>query len=198
MKRARKWWLITLAWFLAVNPASAQSGGDAFAGILAGATLSSFSFWGFAHGSESRLGGTAGLFAAIRTSWYSVGTAEVSWVQKGGENIRLDYIEVPVLVGAVLPAMDGGLRFRGYLGIALGFKIGCSSEVTYFDCDRVNSTEWSLPFGLMFGRWLNSGRFFALDVRYSLALSDVVEAFEMKSRSLQFRAVFGIPLREGG
>ena len=198
MRHARMWRLVALAWFLATNSASAQSGGDAFAGILGGATLSSFSFWGWTRGSESRLGGTAGLFASIRTSWYSVGTVEVNWVQKGSEYIRLDYVEVPVLAGAVIPTMDGGLRFRGYIGIAPAFRLGCKNNAFFFECDNVNSTEWSLPFGVMIGRWLDSGKFFALDVRYSLALSDVVDVYDMKNRSLQFRAAFGIPLRGGG
>lgn len=177
---------------LVASPALAQRAGALFGGVSGGATVGDL--FGGSVNTDSRWGGTAGLFAGWRTFRNQVVVVEANWVQKGGEGTRLDYIEIPLLVGGVVPAYGGDLRFRGYIGIDLAFKIGCESGDVRLDCDRAKSTEWSMPFGLMFGRWLESGRFFALDVRYSLGLSDPFETSVAYNRSWQFRLFIGGPL----
>ncbi|UCC81841.1 MAG: hypothetical protein JSW46_12615 [Gemmatimonadota bacterium] len=178
---------------LVASPALAQRAGDIIGGVSGGATVGDL--FGGSVNTDSRWGGTAGLFAGWRTFRNSVVALEANWVQKGGKGIRLDYIEIPLLVGGVVPAYGGDLRLRGYIGIDLAFKIGCESEVALLDCDRAESTEWSMPFGVMAGRWLDSGRFIALDVRYALGLSDAFETSIPYNRSWQFRLLIGGPLR---
>jgi len=184
--------LVPIVALLAASPALAQNGLETFLGVLGGATVGDMSGGGIS--TDSRWGGTAGLFVGLRTNWYSVGSIEVSWIQKGGERTRLDYIEVPVLAGATIPAMTGSLRFRGYVGIAPAFKIGCRSDTVLLDCDDVKNTEWSLPLGFMVLTRLGRGQFIGLDLRYSLGLSDVFENAELGNRSLQFRGLIGMPL----
>ena len=172
-----------------VDPAFAQRGGDMVFGVSGGATVGDL--FGGGTNTTSRWGGTAGVFTGYSTTRNTVVSLEANWVQKGGEGARLDYIEIPLLVGGVAPTYGGDLRFRLYIGIDFAFKIACSSERTILNCDAANSTEWSLPFGLMFGRWLDKGRFFALDVRYSLGLSDAFETSSAYNRSWQFRGMIG-------
>jgi hypothetical protein len=193
MDRNRVLVLTVVFSLLVASPVLAQRAGAMFGGVSGGATVGDL--FGGSVNTDSRWGGTAGLFTGWRASRNSVATLEANWVQKGGEGTRLDYIEIPLLVGGVVPAYSGDLRFRAYIGIDLAFRIGCSSESTRLDCDRAKSPEWSMPFGLMFGRWQDNGRFFALDVRYSLGLSDAFETSVAYNRSWQFRLFIGGPLR---
>ncbi len=168
------------------QPATAQWARK-FVGITGGATLSDFG----AVNSSSRWGGTAGVSAGFRTSYYTVVNLEASWVQMGAGDTRLDYIDIPLTVGGVGSASGGALRARGYAGISLGFKVGCSTTTAFVNCDDANSTQWTVPFGIMFGRWTQAGTFVGLDVRYALSLSDAFATSRAYNRSWQFRMLFG-------
>jgi hypothetical protein len=145
----------------------------------------------------SRWGGTAGLFAAFRASRGTIVAAEASWVQKGGQDIRLDYVEIPVTFGASIPTGNGDLRIRAYTGLAFAFKIGCNSTspIERFECDSAKGSEWSWPFGMMFSKVNQNGSFFGLDVRYSYSLSDAFSSLSSShNRTWYFRALYGIPV----
>ncbi len=169
------------------QPATAQWARN-FVGITGGATLSDFG----AVNSSSRWGGTAGVSTGFRTSNHTVVSLEANWVQMGGGDTRLDYIDFPLTVGGVALASGGALRARGYIGVSLGFKVGCSSGTTAFaNCGNANSTQWTLPFGVMIGRWTRPGEFVAVDVRYTTSLSDAFATSLAYNRSWQFRLLFG-------
>ena len=189
MNRVRVLCLTALICLLAAAPASAQRG-RVLVGVNGGASLSKLK--GGAINTDYRWGGTAGVFAVWRSTPYSVLGLEVNWIQKGGKNTaRIDYIEIPFLIGGVASVSGGAVRVRPYTGIDFAFKIGCSSEVTLLNCDNVNSTEWSWPLGLTIGRFTPSGRFFGIDVRYMLGLSDAFDTSVAINRAWVFKAFFG-------
>jgi hypothetical protein len=166
--------------------AVAQGPGSRFAAVVGGATLSDMA--GLAATSDSRWGATAGLLFGVNT-WRTAITLEGNYIQKGGGDTRLDYIELPLTLGAVVPAGGAG-RVRLYGGVSVGFKVSCDSDIA--PCDAAEGTEWGLPIGVQFGRTAPSGgSFFAFDVRYTFALSDAFEALDVYNRPWQFRLMFG-------
>jgi len=168
------------------SPALAQGPGTKFGGIIGGAVLSDIA--GFSLASDDRWGGTAGLMFG-----YNVGrtaaTIEGNWIQKGGGDVRLDYIEVPLTFGAVGVTGAGAYRGRVYTGLSVGFKVSCSAPG--LACDDAKGTEWGWPFGLQFAKAMENGSFVGLDVRYTIALSDAFEIADSHNRPWQFRLMFG-------
>jgi hypothetical protein len=173
---------------LVTSATHAQQG--MFAGISGGATNGDLS--GGVTNTRSRWGGMAGAFIGYR-NWYTIGVLEANWVQKGGDSTRIDYIEVPFLIGGGTTT-DAGILFRLYTGIGIGFSISCNSTSTSTlqDCDQKNGTEWAWPIGFLVGRRLGDGPTFgALDVRYSIGLSDTFKNSQASNRSWQFRLLLG-------
>ncbi len=168
------------------QPATAQWASN-FVVITGGATLSDFG----GVNSSSRWGGTAGVSSGYRTSHYTVVNLEANWVQMGGGDTRLDYIDFPLTFGGVGSASGGTLRARAYAGVSFGVKVGCSATAAFANCDNANSTQWTVPFGIMMGQWTGPGRFVALDVRYVYSLSDAFTTSRAYNRSWQFRLLFG-------
>ncbi|UCG88839.1 MAG: hypothetical protein JSW71_10005 [Gemmatimonadota bacterium] len=166
------------------SPAMAQR---QFVGLTGGATLSDFGNIS----SSSRWGGTAGVTVGYRTFHWSAVSLEGTWVQRGDENIRLDYIDIPLLIGGVAQAGGGDLRTRFYSGINVGFKISCNAKTDRFICDNAKGTQWFIPFGLMVGRWTRQGTFVAVDVRYLLGLADAFNLSSVYNRGWQFKLVVG-------
>jgi len=178
--------VLVLGLTLVSAPAWAQR---SFAGLIGGATLSDFGNTG----SSSRWGGTAGVMVGFRTYTWSVVSLEGAWTQRGDENVRLDYIDVPLTIGGVASA-GSDVRFRIYGGIDLAFKIGCKSQAALLNCDNAKSTQWLLPFGIMFGRWTQRGTAVGLDVRYLVGLSDAFEISSVFNRGWQFRMFVARPV----
>lgn len=183
MKVHRLLMITAIASLAYAGPATAQtkfiaiSGGATYGDLCCGVNTS------------SRWGGTAGLTAGMRNWDHVVFNLEGNWVQKGGGDTRLDYIEVPFLVGGSY-GTGTGLRTRAYTGIGIAFPISCSAP-TPSTCDRKKSPEWAWPIGIQFGKWTPSGAFFALDVRYSIGLSDAFDTVFASNRSWQFRLFVG-------
>jgi hypothetical protein len=180
--------LAAIATALLTSATQAQQGW--FGGLSGGAT--SGDLQGGVTNTASRWGGMAGAFVGYR-NWYTIGVLEANWVQKGGDSTRIDYIEVPLLIGGGTQTQSG-ILFRLYTGIGLGFSISCNSTSTseLQDCDRKNSTEWTWPLGLLVGKTFGDGPTFgAADVRYSLGLSDTFENSQASNRSWQFRLLIG-------
>jgi hypothetical protein len=171
--------------------ASVAQAQQTFVAISGGATTGDL--YGGVINTDSRWGGTAGLAIGFRNWNYFVTELEGNWVQKGGGDTRIDYVEIPLLLGGIAQAASGfGARF--YTGIGIGFPISCQSESASLSCDAKKSTEWAWPVGLQIGRWTGQNRFFALDARYSIGLSDAFEASLASNRSWQFRAFVGFPI----
>ena len=187
--------LTALLCLIVANPANAQRGGDKVIGLQGGATTSDL--YGGGINTNSRWGGTAGIVMGFRASRNTVVTLEGNWVQMGGKSVggtfdtRLDYIDVPLMFGAVYPTANGGVRFRFYSGIAIQFKVGCKSDDPLVNCDRTNSPIFAWPLGFMVVRRMDNGNFVGLDVRYSWGLSDAFSNTFVYNRSWQFRLVFG-------
>ena len=144
----RKTLVIAVLGILALGePAAAQRAGDTFVGIIGGATLADFG----GINSGSRWGGTAGVFGAFRANRNAISMLEVLWTQKGDEFSKLDYIEVVLTGGAVVPTNSGG-SFRLYAGLDAAFKISCSTTSLASDCTQANTPIWSIPLGFMVGK----------------------------------------------
>ncbi len=158
--------------------------------ITGGATAGDL--YGDAMDTPSRWGGTAGVIVAHQGWNYVITQVEASWLQKGGEGLRLDYIEVPVMIGGVAQT-SSGINARFYLGLGVAIPIGCSatgsSEAT---CDLDRNIEFALPMGVQVGRSFDGNRFAAIDVRYSWAASDAIKEVRASNRSWQFRMILGV------
>jgi hypothetical protein len=166
--------------------ASAQGAGTKFGAIIGGATLSDMD--NLPAVSDSRWGGTAGVLVGVNAGRTAL-TLEGTWVQKGGGNTRLDYIEFPLTLGGVVVMGNGAARGRLYSGFSVAFKVSCSTDVLF--CDSAKSTEWGLPIGLQLAKVTPAGSFFGIDVRYTIALSDAFEVVQTRNRPWAFRVMFG-------
>jgi hypothetical protein len=174
---------------LVLAPAAwAQGPGSTFGAIVGGASLSDIG-GDFGSTTKTRWGGTAGLLLGYN-AWRTAVTLEGDWVQKGGGDTRLDYIEFPLTVGAVAVAGGGAMRARIYSGISFGFKVSCSSDIEDV-CDDASGTEWGWPFGLQLAKVNENNSFVGLDVKYTVALSDAFDFIDAYNRPWQFRLMFG-------
>lgn len=185
--------LLLAAGLVVATPALGQSARGT-AGVTAGATLGDLQ--GGVVNTSSRWGFTGGVFGNFRTSRNTTIGLQVNYTQKGGKDLaRLDYIEIPFLVGAVLPTDNDRINFNLYTGIGLAFKVSCSiDESVSASCDNAKSTEWAWPIGLGMGIKNANGGMIGLDVRYSIGISDAFEGSVARNRSWQFRAFYGVPV----
>lgn len=188
--------LIALALGLVVaTPASAQRT-RTILGVSAGATTSDIE-GGFIN-TPSQWGFIGGVFGSFRTSRNSMVGLEANYVQKGGKDLAdLSYIDIPFLIGAIIPTDNDAINFNFYTGIGLGIKVGCSDDSSSSiesACDQAKSTEWNWPFGLAFAVRTGGGKYLGLDGRYSVGISDAFNGSAARNRSWQFKALFGIPV----
>lgn len=164
---------------------------DRFSGLSAGLT------WGDRIGGgvnePSTWAGTAGMFFGGRLSSGLMVVMEANWIQKGGGETRLDYIEVPLLFG-VSASLPGGGFARPYTGLAFGYRIKCSSDAVSDPCETARRREWAWPSGLQVGWSLAQGRFVAVDGRWTLGLSDAFTGSTAVNRTWQFRLLLGAPV----
>lgn len=165
-------------------------------GISAGATTSDIE-GGFVN-TPSQWGFIGGIFGTFRTSRNSMVGLEANYVQKGGRDLAdLGYIDIPFILGAIIPTDNDALNFNFYTGIGIGIKVSCSeSSGTLLSdaCDRAKGLEWNWPLGLAFAFRSQSGKYFGLDGRYSVGISDAFEGSGARNRSWQFKALFGVPV----
>jgi hypothetical protein len=177
-----------LALVVLTQPVSAQRWGQGYVGAIAGATLSDT--YGVVD-SDTRWGGTAGVIVGYRTAKWAAISLEPAWIQKGGSggpyDINLDYVEVPVTIGAVARSKDDRWRFSGYFGLAAAFKVGCSSNVVALDCETASGTEWSTPLGVRVFRLTGDATAVGFDLRYALPLSGAWETQILDNRTWSFR-----------
>ncbi len=179
--------MIAFVGALMMGVTSAGHARQKFVGVVGGATVMDFG----SVNADSRWGGVAGLTAGVRTASWSVLNLEVAWTRRGSDGVRLDYIDIPVMIGAVgRSGRQGEFRGRFYTGIGVGFKVACQGSVA-LSCDAAKGTHWYWPSGLLFGRWSPDGTFVGLDVRYDWGLSDAFDASRAFNRGFQFRMLLG-------
>jgi len=106
--------------------------------------------------------------------------------------IRLDYLEVPVLVQYAVTSSSTN-TFNVFAGPSLAFKLKARSGAEFgedsFEEDISEGTE-SFDFGVVFGAGVNVGRF-SVDGRYTFGLSNIntdTEEGKIKNRTLAFLA----------
>ena len=178
---------------LLVGPATAQYS-PMVMGVGIGGSLGDFQ----SPDSDSRWGFTGGLFLG-KATYRTLTTLEVNYVQKGGENVlgvgnnvRVDYVEVPLTFGGVGRTRSGSGRARLYGGIAAAFKVTCASDITAGNgaCNSAEGVEWVSPFGLMLSRYTGGEKFVAIDIRYNIPLSRAFEGGAY-NQNWQFRLLIG-------
>lgn len=161
-------------------------------GVQGGATLNGLTNWETGLFSDGRWGGTAGLFFGRSFNRTADLSLEANWVQMGGPSVRMDYVDIPITIGGGIVGRPGSTNVRLYVGASVGFKVSCNADDAFIDyCDSASGTQWTLPAGLLIGKWLDSGRFLGVDTRFVWGLSDVSDNFKARGQSLQFRLVLG-------
>jgi len=163
-----------------------------YAGLTGGANYSNLSNYGGIN-SDYRWGGTAGIMAGVVTFEYSYVELAPSWSQMGADGAHLDYIDIPLILGGLVPLGGRSTVGRLYAGVSLALKVSCKADVTA-TCDAAKSSVWGLPVGISIAHVIGGGRFVGVDARYNVGLSDVFELISVTQRSWQFRAMFGLPL----
>ncbi len=182
--------LPTLLAGILMVPATAAA--QKFGGLVAGVTNSDLSDAYGSANTDSRWGGTAGIIFGVRTYRATTISLEPAWIQRGGADIKTDYIEVPLIFGAAIRSANGTMRYGFYAGIAAAFKLGCSAEgVTFDPCDHLNGTDWMLPVGFRFLRVVGtSGTMLGVDARYAFPLERSFDNVDVGQRTWSFRLIY--------
>ena len=183
------------------RPASAQEAIQVYFGLAGGPTASKMR-GDYAQSSDFRWGALVGGFVRSYAEDNFAIEFGVNWIQKGGVNVltddgdsvdlKLSYIELPLLLNAVLPlnrTWDVGV----YTGIILGIRTSCDvgqSGSSGVSCNantpggEPSGTEWSWPLGLGVGAKIGSRSYLGLDARYALGLTEVFKTTPAKTASL--------------
>jgi hypothetical protein len=185
--------------FVYVGTAQAQAMFDRAWGAKAGVSVSTVDAnLGDLFDTSNQTGFAGGLF--FHNYWGILGgQLEASYIQKGfkvsgtsgnEESNKLGYIELAALLKAGLPL--GIVRPGLFGGIGFDIKVSCShDELSLFDCDDVNSTDWVGILGgdvyVYFGSFSVFG-----DARYNVGLSELSDAFDdLKNKGWTFQAGVG-------
>ena len=182
-------------------PASAQRA------LGAGAGLTFSSLGGdVVQSSGTRVGFTVGGWAEYELDdLWRVGL-EANYVQRGGNSVRfvalgsteffdvhIDYVEVPLLIKAVIPTSDRWTA-RAYGGVAIAFELACKisgTDASGESCGttvlglNTRSTEWSIPLGATFSYGLSGGSSLGVDLRYVLGVSSTLATVDARNRTFE-------------
>jgi hypothetical protein len=201
---------------LAVTPLQAQ---DIALGFKGGINIAeqNLSAGGVSLNFENRTGFVGGAFATIGLGTTLFLQPEALYSSKGFKidvsdiidgdaeaSVKLDYLEIPVLIGARFDIADSPLRPSIYAGPSVGFKLSCNASgsvegVTETeDCsDGYESVDFGLDFGASLALELSSFDLI-FDGRYALGLTntakDATGDESLKNRAWQFMVGFGFPL----
>lgn len=162
-----------------------------------------------------------GDFFAIQPEvLYSAKGATLDFVEDGEQidaDIKIDYLEIPVLLVARLTDQNSAVRPIVYAGPAVSFEIKCKLEGTAtegsvsasvsFDCDDPLAFDGDpietkgTDFGIVFGGGLefNAGSaVIIVEGRYNAGLVDINDTSgdedEVKNRAFSFMAGVGFPI----
>lgn len=197
----------SLAFFLvASSPLAAQ---DVMVGVKGGINIAeqSFSTEGASASPGTRTGFVVGGFAHFGLGSALFIQPEALYSSKGFQSdvsdaegtLKLDYIEVPLLVGLAIPLESSSVTPSVFAGPDVGFKISCDAEGE--DCgEAYNSVDFGLVFGAGLAFQLQNVAI-VLDGRYGLGLTNTLDTGDIidvdlsaKNRAWQFMAGFGFPL----
>jgi hypothetical protein len=175
-------------------------------GAKAGINLAnvSVSLGSLSASADSRTGFVGGAFAQFGLGSPLFLQPEVLYSSKGSEasdeiedfTLSLDYLEVPILVGAAFPIENSAVKPMIFAGPSVGFLLSCDSDGS--DCkDEAKSVD----FGLVFGGGIQfalENLNLILDGRYNLGLTNIDDTGEadisLKNRAWQFMAGVGFPV----
>ena len=194
---------------LAVPQASAQG---IKLGVKGGVNIADLGGADAGSSTETKAGFVAGGFAEFMIGDMFAIQPEVLYSQKGAKEtsggdelkLKLDYIEVPVLLKVNIPIEGSKVHPTVYAGPAVAFKASCKLSGTSggvsasADCDAggadfVKSTD----FGLAFGGGISfdvGGAEIGVDVRYTLGLStidDSTDPDDIKNRVISIMGTVG-------
>jgi hypothetical protein len=164
---------------------------------------------------DSRTTFTGGAFATFGLGETFFLQPEVLYAPKGAKGdldgvdatFALDYIEVPLLVGAGFNVGSGSVQPRVFAGPSVGFEIGCDvsgsegGTSVSLSCSELELETTSVDFGVVFGAAvafpLGSVQLI-IDGRYDLGLTNVNDTEgddeSLKNRAWQFMAGVGFPV----
>lgn len=193
----------------------AESSAQTVIGVKGGIGIASLSLSESSVDFDSRTTFTGGGFATFGLGETFFLQPEVLYAPKGAKGdiegvsatFALDYIEVPLLVGAGFNVGSGSIQPRVFAGPSVGFEIGCDvsgsegGTSVSFSCSELELETKSVDFGLVFG----AGVAFPLgsveliiDGRYDLGLTNVNDTDgddeSLKNRAWQFMAGVGFPI----
>jgi len=192
---------IVLTVFLSVCGASAAVAQEVTYGATAGISLSTLSF---DPSSEAEYGFRTGLVAGAFATW-PLGSRlaiqpEGLFTQKGAKldeagidaTIKIDYLEVPVLVKYAITGGDRAWHVFG--GPSVAFKLRSSSSATFggstVETDNDESIE-DVDYGVVMGVGLDVGRF-TVNGRFTLGLGNInaddSDILKARTRTLAFLA----------
>ena len=201
--------LFILVAFVSVSQAQIQLGPKAGLTIatVAGSDVEDF----FGTTPDSRTGFNGGIFFMYQFNKMFAIQPEAYYIMKGATDniegvdvaLKLDYIEVPLLLKLVIPVEGSNVRPAIFAGPAIGFNMSAkvkgesgeeSAEVDVKD--QVKSTDFSLIFGGGVGFMVGTNELGA-DVRYSLGLTswdDSGNDADVKNNVISINAYFGFSL----
>ena len=181
--------------------ADGQRKAQATFGVKGGVVIASVSGADRENFDKSLVGFAAGGFLSVKLASRFALQPELYLVQKGAKaeasdltgQVRITFIEVPVLAKFIVPTQSSQAKPYFYGGPAIAFRSGCNAKLTAegtsisSSCDdgeiRVKSTDFSflLGAGVEIGRAL-------VEARYDLGLSklgdDPEGSNDVKSRAL--------------
>jgi hypothetical protein len=165
---------------------------------------------------DSRTGFNAGIFFMYQFNKMFALQPEAYYTMKGATDnfggvdftLKLDYIEVPVLLKLIIPVQGSNITPSVFVGPAVGFNMDAKVKAEYQgqsaeeDIDSlVTSTDFSIIFGAGLGFMVGKNEL-GVDIRYSLGLSSWDDSsynpsgdpYDVKNNVLSFNAYFGFTL----
>lgn len=203
MSRRSVLWACSLALLVAVPGRLVAQ--DVMVGVKGGINLAeqSFSSEGFSVSPGTRTAFVGGGFAQFGLGPALFIQPEALFSSKGWSSdatdaegaLKLDYLEVPLLVGLEIPLENSSVTPSVFAGPDVGFKLGCDLEG--IDCgEAYNSVDFGLVFGAGLAFQLRTVAI-VVDGRYGLGLTNTLDTggtdvdLTAKNRAWQFMAGFG-------
>lgn len=193
----------------------AETSAQTVIGVKGGIGITDFSLSDSSVDFDSRTTFTGGGFATFGLGETFFLQPEVLYAAKGaksdlggaGATLAVDYIEVPLLIGAGFNVGSGSVQPRVFAGPSVAFEIGCDlsgsegGTTVSLSCSDIELETKSVDFGVVFGAGLAfplGSVQLILDGRYDLGLTNVndTEGDEesLKNRAWQFMAGVGFPV----
>jgi hypothetical protein len=210
-----------LASMAVAAPGAAQS--PISAGPLIGVNMSDVTgddFSDFFGGTSTRIGFAVGAFAEFGLTDMVSLRPELVYTQKGTKidedpvevDVKLDYIQLPVLAKILLGAPTTGARFNLLIGPAFGFSAGCTFDVDApivlsaapslataasmieLDCDEIGADAKGFELAGILGAGVDIDRF-TFDLRFDRGFSAIFDTDVVDSKNQTFSVRAGYKFR---